>query len=378
MTSPLHVLHVIGSLDPGGVESWLLGLANETRPHLNTYVCVLGNKAGSLEDAALDAGIKVLRCPLRPAVSFPIRFLGLLRRERPHILHAHVHCFSGYLVALARWAGVPVRVAHSHNASDGRGNGFARRAYRVIARALVARHATHGIAASGVAGDDLFGAGWQKDSRFRIIRCGVDLKPFASSRPSSHIRAELGLPDEAPVVGHVGRFDRQKNHTFVIEVARVLSAAEPTVRFLFVGEGPSRPSVEQLAREAGLAQRCVFAGRRRDVPRILLGAIDCLLFPSLWEGLPVALVEAQAAGLPIVASDRITREVSIVPGLVTFLSLAEGPERWAHAVREGLRTPRLAAALACGRMAQSSFDIRESAIETMRLYGLPVEGLRES
>ena len=364
------VFHVIGGFDPGGVESWLIGLAAETRPYLRTRVCVLGSAPGSQEDVAKAAGAEIIRCPLRPALSFPLRFLRLLWRERPDVLHAHVHTFSGYLLMLGRLAGVPRRVAHSHNTADGRGHSLGRRLYRHVGQGFIRAFATHGIAASGVTGDGLFGAHWRQDARFSVIRCGVNPRDFVSHDTSPHLRRELGLPERASVVGHVGRFDAQKNHRFFIDVARAISVADATIRFLFVGDGPLRSEIEARARDAGIADRCVFVGRRRDVPRILLNAMDVLLFPSLWEGLPVVLIEAQAAGLPVVASKSITAESSIVPGLVTFLELSGGVHEWAACVRARLEAGRMSPTAAYEQFMRSGFDIRTSASQVLDLYGL--------
>jgi glycosyltransferase involved in cell wall biosynthesis len=113
----------------------------------------------------------------------------------------------------------------------------------------------------------------------------------------------LGIPVDAPVVGHVGSFRPPKNHAFLLQIAAEVLKMRPDVRFLLVGDGPLRPQIEARARELGIAGNVIFTGVCSDVPRVMLGGMDLFLFPSLWEGLPIVVVEAAASGLPVVASD---------------------------------------------------------------------------
>jgi len=137
----------------------------------------------------------------------------------------------------------------------------------------------------------------------QVIHCGVDLARLASAPTHKQAaRAELNLPADAPVVGHVGRFHPAKNHPGFIETARLIAARRPDVRFLLVGEGPLRRQIEQQIAQADLTDRFILTGLRSDVER-MLGAMDLFLFPSNWEGLPISVLEAEAAGLPVVASD---------------------------------------------------------------------------
>jgi glycosyltransferase involved in cell wall biosynthesis len=179
------------------------------------------------------------------------------------------------------------------------------------------------------------------------------------------------------VVGHLGRFHAAKNHHFFLRVAEVLARREQDFWFLFVGDGPLRNEIERLAEQLQLRQRCVFVastsgssidGFDVSIPEALAGAMDVLLFPSLWEGLPVSLTEAQAAGLPVVASSLITPEVAAVPGLVRFLDLRHGPELWADEVQKALSRPRWSSEQARDCLALTDFDIHRSAREMLALY----------
>jgi len=363
------VLHVIGTLDPGGVERWLLSLFAETRGRARHAVLALGSAPGSLESAAANLGASTWRCPLRPLASFPGRYRELLRRAPIAVVHSHVHHATGFLLRLARRSGVPVRVAHSHTTHDGRVSTPARRLYRALGRHLIHAHATAGVAAASECAAALFGSRWTREPRFRVVHNGIDLTRFSGSGAEAEVRRSLGFPPDAIVFAQVGRFHAVKNHEFTLRVAERLCRSTPRGRFLFAGEGPLRAATEERAEALGIRPRCAFVGGADvDVARLLLAGADLVLCPSLWEGLPVSLVEAQAAGLPILASATITREVAAVPGLVRFLDLAEGPGRWAAAAEESLSRPRPSRSQALECLAQTDFDIRRSAPRILELY----------
>jgi glycosyltransferase involved in cell wall biosynthesis len=164
----------------------------------------------------------------------------------------------------------------------------------------------------------------------------VDLAPYSLKVDRAAVRSEFGFRASNTIFGHVGRFDTQKNHAFLIDIATEIAKRDSEARFLLVGDGPLRPSIEEQVRRAGIASRTVFAGSRPDVPRLTMGTMDRFLFPSLYEGLGLALIEAQAAGLPATISDVIPSEADVVPNLITRLSLRQPAAVWAeHALHPG-------------------------------------------
>lgn len=229
-----------------------------------------------------------------------MRLLRMLRSGRYDVVHSHVHQFSGPVLLLAWLAAVPIRIAHLRSVHDGRGGGLARRAYRVAARAIVARAATTVIAVSRSAMEAFWGADWEDDPRRRVIYNGVDVARFAC-RGGPDVRTELGIPPAARVVLHVGSFTPAKNHAALVAIAAALERRRPEVVFVLVGDGALRPGIEAAVAADGLGPRFRFTGSRDDVPA-LLAAADVLVLPSLWEGLPGVVLEASACGVPVVAS----------------------------------------------------------------------------
>ena len=188
---------------------------------------------------------------------------------------------------------------------------------------------------------------------------GIDFDPLAELPSRSEARAEVGIAEDVPVVGHVGSFRKQKNHTFLLRVARSVLKTRPDVVFLLVGDGNLRSSIERQVRSAGMTRSFVFAGERSGCPQ-MLSAMDAFLFPSLFEGPPRALLEAQAAGLPCVASAAISREAASQEGIIRFLSLDANVDRWSASVLDALRIGR---SLARGQESVMDFKSRGLSIQ---------------
>jgi glycosyltransferase involved in cell wall biosynthesis len=254
-----------------------------------------------------------------------------------------------------------------------------RRTYRMLMKRWMDRYATERLACSHEAGLDLFeGEGGGRPS-WRVLPCGVDLEPFRKPVERTSVRAELGIPEEARVIGHVGRFAEQKNHRFLIEILAEVARCDPKVYLLLVGDGPLRAEVEREVTRRSLQERVVFTGIRADVPRLMLGAMDVFVFPSRYEGLGLAAVEAQAAGLPCVLADTLPPEADLVAGLVRRLPLGD-PSVWAGAILEAAHKPRAVGgdqALAAVR--RSPFDLRTAVEALQRVYegarAVPREGV---
>ena len=368
--SRCRVLHVVGTMNPGGLETWLLHvLADAESDRFQFDFCVCGAEAGVYGEEVERLGGKILRCPRsRGLWNFRRSFGRVLREGNYDVVHSHVLFFSGALLRWAKDEGVPIRIAHSHNADDGRPGTFTRLFYRKVMKSWINRYATHGLAASKLAAAQLFGKDWLSDKRFQTLDYGLKLHPFQELFDRREVRAELGIPQGAPVVGHVGRFDHSKNQRFILDTAGAVLKCKPDIHFLLVGDGPLRPEIDASVRQMGLSQRIHCVGIRTDVPRLMLAAIDVFLFPSLHEGFGLCLLEAQAAGLRCVVSDTIPREVVRVPGSVEFLALSAGKDYWSTRIIQALDMPRLELVPARDPDAQSNFSMQRPLRELMGVY----------
>ena len=338
----MRILHVVGAMNRGGVETWLmhvLGNIDKRRYKMDFLVHVAD--PGLFDDEIRSQGSKITSCAY---VKSPILYAWRLFRylmssgNRYDIIHSHVHGFSGWVLMVGAFAGVPIRIAHSHSdlRYQDQGDSFFRYIYKLIVRWLISIFATHRLAVSENAAVSLFGKNWRRKST--VMYCGVDLKPFSVGHADADFRASFGIDSDDVVIGHVGRMEQPKNHMFLLDVFKEALSRDRRCRLLLVGDGSLRCSVEDYARKIGVDSRVIFAGSRDDVPRILLSAMNVFIFPSLWEGLPLTLIEAQAAGLRCIVSESVTAEVSL--GGCTYLPLNIGAGAWADALLENLELGR--------------------------------------
>jgi glycosyltransferase involved in cell wall biosynthesis len=332
---PLRVLQVFGVMNRGGAELRTLDVMRRLDPgEFEIHFCVLTGRAGSLDPEIIAMGGRVHRCRLGP--TFALKFLALLARERIDVVHSHVHFASGLILWLARLARVRVRIAHFRSTQDDRGNTPGRRLYRRMMRRLIERHAT-AILAVGTGVMEVAWPGWRSEPRCQVIPNGLDPADFETGDVARDVRDELQVPETAKLVLMVGRFDPPKNYP---RAARVLAALrDPSVYLVIAGRGRSAHERAFLAEAAhhGVVDRIHLLGERRDVPR-LMNAADVLLLTSTREGLPGAVLEAVAAGTPVVASDLPgVREIAAhLPG-IEIRGLDEPDACWASALEDSLR-----------------------------------------
>jgi glycosyltransferase involved in cell wall biosynthesis len=340
----MRILHVLGKLDRGGVETWLVQvLRHIDRQKYQMDFLVHTTDPGAYDDEVRALGARIIPClsPSNP-VQYAFNFRRVLREHGPYdVVHSHVHHYSGYVLMLAAMAGVPVRIAHSHSNTEPAelSSSPMRKVYRAAMRSLVCGCASGGLAVSTEAGDDLFAGPWRNSYKWTLHHLGIDLSRFEANVDRNALRQALGIPESAIVVGHVGRFTEEKNHGFIVDIAREVVRHEPRAFFLLVGGGPLRPSVEAKIASSFLKDSFLLTGVRADVPALMMGAMDAFVFPSLREGLPITLLEAQAAGLKCVVSDVISREADVVAGLIRRESPRASATQWAEHLLKLLSQP---------------------------------------
>jgi glycosyltransferase involved in cell wall biosynthesis len=378
VTSKIRILHVFARMDRGGAETWIVNvLRTIDREKYQFDFLVEPGPPGAYDDEIRQLGGRILQVA-KPAqlFRFSADLLRTLRNEGPYdVIHSHVHHFSGVILILARIAGVPIRIAHSHsdispNVND---TSLTRRAYYKTTAALVRRFATSGIGASQDAARSLFGPNWQSDERFRVLFCGIDCVAFDREVDRSEIRSAYGIGEATLVIGHVGRFARMKNHRFLLDVFKKVVLTRPDSKLVLIGDGPLRAEIEQRAEDLGISGQVIMLGSQPDVSIFLLGMIDVFVFPSTYEGLGLSIVEAQAAGLPCVISDTIPDEADVVPGLVQRLGLSQGTKAWARAIlSEGKCDVDRRSAYV--EVRDGSFNVEHSARKILAVYD-PMSGI---
>jgi glycosyltransferase involved in cell wall biosynthesis len=338
--------------------------------------CSLSGQPGELDDEIVALGGKVHLLKLN--ASFPWTFPRLLRDQRFAVVHSHVHLFTGIILLLAAIAGVPKRIAHFRSTADGKGNSLWRRGRNSLLKYLINHLATDIVGVSEDSLDLVLGSAWRADPRCRVIYSGIALEKFQVAADVAGVRNEFGFPEDATLVIHVGRLSPEKNHERLVRIFLSFAQLVPDARLLIVGEGD--PAIETLmtaiSQNHRAAGKIKFAGIREDVGR-LLASSDLMLFPSLREGLPGAVVEAAAAGIPVLASDipGISELAARLPGVDT-ISLECPDDYWATcALAACAKRPR---ASGMGRIFPALFDVTHARAKFEELYDPARNGHRNA
>lgn len=369
----IRILHVLFYLGPGGVETWLLQVLRHLDwNRFDIDILVHSADRAVYTGQAMALGAKIHMCPYSSQPwDYTKRFFGFLKYQGGYdVIHEHLP-LGGFHIFVARLAGIPMRIYHCHNDEHTRFGpaGLRRRFSLAVSHRFARRYATHGLAVSGITGRGAFGANWESDGRYQFFPAVNDFLSFERPVNRKDVRDELGLPASAFVMGHVGRFQLQKNHDFLIDIAAEIFRRLPEAYLVLVGDGPLRPAIENKAARLGLSPRVIFTGVRRDVARLMRGAMDLLLFPSAFEGMGMVILEAQAAGLPCVISDVIPDEATIIPELIKKVSLDNGPEVWAEAVLSARESGRgIGPDMAAEKIRGTLFDIETNVRRLQALY----------
>ncbi len=375
---PIKILNVVGSMNRGGIETWLMHvLRNIDRNLFQIDFMVHALEPCDYDDEIRSFGCRIIASPYLPHPSrlwwtYAANFQQVLQQYGAYdVVHSHVHYFDGQILRIAHQAGVPIRISHSHNdTSTISQGGWKKRFYSVLMKSWISNYATVGLACSQQAAVDLFGQHWQSDRRWQILYCGLDMSLFQEPVDPVRVRSELGIRQDAFVIGHVGRFEPQKNHHFLIEIVAEIARRESKICLLLVGDGSLRSPIEQELAKLGLTDKVVLTGVRPDVPRIMLGAMDVFVFPSLYEGLGLVLIEAQAAGLPCVISDVVPEAADVVKPLLHRLSLSQSPIEWAESIlalnKTDFKLKQIEALSALQK--DSPFNIETSAKNLTNIY----------
>lgn len=357
-----RVLCILSSLDAGGAETFLMKVYRALPPEeyqLDFVVCADG---GCYTQEVLDRGGRIFQIPLRTK-----DLLGAMKALRSivsengytHVLKLGNGAASCVDLLVAKSGGAKTRIMRSCNALTGLSLKSIL-THRLL-QPLLNTVANVKIAPSMLAAEFTFGSR-QAHKNVHILNNGVDLKVFHyDPQARAALQKEFDLEGKF-VVGHVGRFNKQKNHSFLLDVFYEIHKKQENAVLLLVGQGELEEAIREKISKLGLADRVVFTGLRSDVPK-LLSAMDVLVFPSFHEGMPNVVIEAQATGLPCVIADTITRDANIT-GLVKYLPLDMPPARWAqHALTALSETRKDTAA----DFQKHGYDIQRVAAELVRL-----------
>lgn len=360
---PIRVLQMLpGSHVLGGIETFVMSYYRQIdRNRVQFDFALHYAEPSPIEEEALDMGARIFHFTVREDGNirkYARQLSDLLTEHDYRIMHGHMPGLAPTYFHVARRMGLSTRIAHSHvTATEPTAKGFA---LRQVMR-LIKYEASEYFACSKEAGEFMFG-----NRPFSVIRNAIDTSRFAF-RPQVRARAReaLGLSDSNIVFGHVGRFNPQKNHSHLIRVFAEILKNRPESMLLLVGDGPLEDDCKMLASQLGVADKIMFYGRSED-PELLYQAMDVFMMPSIFEGLGIACVEAQCAGLPCVVSSVVPREVKLTDE-VEFIDLDTSYDVWATsalmaAERRDVRRDQ------SQRIAKMHYDIEQEAKALQERY----------
>lgn len=358
MDQPIRILQVVSFMQRRGLETLLMNcMRRMDRTKVQFDFIVHRSFRADYDDEIEALGGRIYRLPrLNPFDPRYKKALGDFFRDHPEyrIVHCHLDCMSALPLAAAKAAGVPVRIAHAHSSSQDKNLKYLLK--RIFMKKIPAA-ATHFFACSQEAGRWMF-----PGQSVRLIRNGIDTAAFAFDPEKRRaMRRELGLGSE-PVVGHVGRLIGVKNHTFLLDAFALVCKEAPDAVLLLAGNGPLEEQLRDQAAGLGIAQNVRFLGVRADVPA-LMQAMDVFVLPSLFEGLGISAVEAQACGLPCLLSQNVPSACGMTEP-VEFLPLGD-PTLWAQEILRCAALPRVAD---CSGIAKAGYDITTTAAELQDFY----------
>lgn len=324
-----YILHIIAKLYIGGAEKVARDIGLYAPEGYENHYVVFGGEVGVYEQPLIDCGCRVFHIPA-PGESYSA-FMGNLKKlmaeYKYEAVHAHTMFNSGWVMLAAKQMNIPVRVAHAHSALDD-GNGFVKGIYETAMRSLILNCATDLVSCGVDAGNRLFGEKAFKQ-RGKLVLNGIDTAQFAfSPETRTAMREKLGLQGEF-VVGHAGHLAEVKNQKFLIELMPELLKRKENAVLLLLGEGEDRKMLEDEISELGLNDKVIMTG---NVPNVYdyLCAMDVFAFPSLFEGMPLSIVEVQANGLPCIISDRVPKDVFITDLLIPLA--IDDAKSWVDAI----------------------------------------------
>lgn len=367
MADPARVLNVLGTTNLGGAESRVMELYRALdRDKVQFDFLVHTGKEGQYSEEIRRLGGRIYSVPRFRLLNLLSYKKALRKFFREHhefaVVHGHMTSTASIYLPIAKKAGIPVTIAHARSA--GVSPGLKGLATRMLRYPLKYR-ADYCFTCSAEAAEAVYGRKWVEKGNVWTIPNAIDAQRFAfDAAVRAQVREELGLGDKF-VVGHVGRFGFMKNHTFLIDIFAELCKMRDDAILVLIGKGELEGQIREKISSLGLPDKVLFLGNRFDVERYYQ-AFDYFVFPSIFEGLPGSVAEAQASGLCCLVSDKVTREAALT-GLVTYKSIGEPAANWAGEIMRNAKAAMERKDMRAA-IADSGFDVRGQAAGMEAFY----------
>lgn len=329
MDKPIRVAQIIGMATNGGVESIIMNYyrhIDRTKVQFD-FLVESESKIINKEEIEKMGGRIIIIPSYKKLFKYNKELKRIFKENNYDIVHSNMNTLSVFPLRVAKKCGIKVRIAHSHSTSNKKE--FLRNLLKNILRRFSKVYATHYFACGELAGRYQFGNKTYDQGKVTIIRNAIDVEKFAyNEEVRNKVRKELNIEDKF-VIGHVGRFVTVKNHTFLIDVFNEVSKEKDNAVLLLVGDGPLQSEIEDKVKQLGLRDRVIFYGSTTEVAP-LYNAMDVFVFPSLYEGLGMCLVEAQMSKVNFVCSEQVPNEA--IASLAGMKVSIKSSSKWKDAI----------------------------------------------
>lgn len=329
---PIRIAQIMGKMNSGGVESVVMNYYRNIDKNKVQFDFIVDKDSQNIPREEIeDMGGKIILVPpYKNIVSYMNILKNTLRKGNYKIVHSHLNALSVFPLYAARVSKVPIRIAHSHSTSNKKE--WKKNIMKNILRPFSKVNATHYFCCSELAGRWLFGDKAYNYGNVKLINNAIDVDKFIYNEEiRDKIRKEIKVENKL-VIGHVGRFVEQKNHIGLIDIFNEIYKINPDSVLLLAGDGPLLGYIRDKVNSLNLTDAVKFLGVRKDINNIMQG-IDVFLLPSLYEGLPVVGVEAQASGSLCILSSNMTKETKVIE-TTKFLDIYDEPKEWAKSILE--------------------------------------------
>lgn len=328
---PIRIAHIVGKWLGGGVEAVIMNYYRHIDRSKIQFDFICDSDSTNIPYEEIDSlgGRVIIVPPYQKVFKYIKELIKIFKENNYKIVHSHINTLSVFPLYAAKKAGVPVRIAHSHSTTNKKE--WKKNLMKLVLRPFSKVFATDYFACSELAGRWLFGDKTFNEGKVYVLNNAIDLDKFKyDEKIRKSKRKELGIKDNEIVIGHIGRFVEQKNHRGLIDIFNEIHKLNNKTVLFLAGQGPLMEEMQEKVKSLDLENSVNFLGQRSDANE-LYQAFDVFLLPSLYEGLPVVGVEAQAAGLLCILSDDMTKETKVLE-TTEFLSLSSLPEVWANVV----------------------------------------------
>lgn len=373
----IKVLQVAGRMDIGGIENQLMHLIRNADRSRFQIDYTTTDEHPFFEDEIVSLGGECVHIPGtngRQLFRYCKALYRVLKDGKYDVVHSHELFHSGLVVLTAKLAGVKHRFVHAHSSNQQLGKSLVRRAYTALMRRLILSLGTEFFACSSLAAEFLYGKKILRDPRYHLVVNSVETKRFL---PDGVSKGKNPDPNGWRTVLQVGRFQDEKNFLFTTRIAAECKKRGDRIRFLFIGndgsDNPYERAVREQIEENGLRDTVQLLGVRKDVNELMKRA-DAFILPSKYEGMPLTLIEAQAACLPCVVADTFSHEVDFGVGAIQWLKLDEPAAAWADAVCRAAAGEKPDADAVYAAVQENGFDVCAFSEKLCGIYQKAVLG----